>query len=174
MVFRRLRLRKSTALRMTAGLEEITSGRQLIDDQVVNARPPQEPRHAMVFQDYALYPHMSVRQNMGFALRMIETAEHEIRRRVDEAAETAVSDRALDRRPKNSQADSANEWQWPGDRARPEGVSDDEPCPTSTPVACSDASRDRRPCSANSGVTTCMSPHDQVEAMTMGDRVASC
>ncbi len=54
---------KSTALRMTAGLEEITSGRLLIDDQVVNARPPQERDIAMVFQDYALYPHMSVRQN---------------------------------------------------------------------------------------------------------------
>ena len=78
---------KSTALRMTAGLEEITSGRLLIDDEVVNGRPPQERDIAMVFQDYALYPHMSVRQNIGFALRMMKMPKDEIRRRVDEAAE---------------------------------------------------------------------------------------
>jgi len=92
---------KSTALRMTAGLEEITSGRLLIDDQVVNARPPQERDIAMVFQDYALYPHMSVRQNMGFALRMMKLPKHEIRRRVDEAAERLSLTALLDRRPKN-------------------------------------------------------------------------
>ena len=76
---------KSTVLRMTAGLEEITSGQLLIDDEVVNAKQPQERDVAMVFQDYALYPHMTVRQNMGFALRMMKLPRDEIRRRVEEA-----------------------------------------------------------------------------------------
>src|SRR6266566_4652305 len=78
---------KSTALRMTAGLEDITSGRLLIDDEVVNAMPPQERDIAMVFQEYALYPHMTVRQNIGFALRMMKLPKEEIRRRVNEVAE---------------------------------------------------------------------------------------
>ena len=63
---------KSTALRMTAGLEDITGGTLYMGDQVVNALPPQERDIAMVFQDYALYPHMTVAENMGFALRMMK------------------------------------------------------------------------------------------------------
>src|SRR6476660_8773076 len=78
---------KSTALRMTAGLEDISGGRLYIGDQVVNSKSPQERDIAMVFQDYALYPHMTVRQNMGFALRMMKVSTEETRRRVDEAAE---------------------------------------------------------------------------------------
>ena len=73
---------KSTALRMTAGLEDISGGRLLIGDQVVNNKSPQERDIAMVFQDYALYPHMTVGQNMGFALKMMRIPKDEIRKRV--------------------------------------------------------------------------------------------
>src|SRR3954468_1855098 len=69
---------KSTALRMIAGLEDITSGELLIGDQVVNDRAPKDRDIAMVFQNYALYPHMTVRQNMGFALKLADVPDQEI------------------------------------------------------------------------------------------------
>ena len=84
---------KSTALRMTAGLEDISGGRLLIGDQVVNNKSPQERDIAMVFQDYALYPHMTVGQNMGFALKMMRIPKAEIRKRVEEAADRLSLDR---------------------------------------------------------------------------------
>src|SRR5215204_2608249 len=77
---------KSTALRMIAGLEDITEGDLKIGGDVVNDRPPKDRDIAMVFQNYALYPHMSVRDNMGFALRLRKEDQGEINRRVDEAA----------------------------------------------------------------------------------------
>ena len=78
---------KSTALRMTAGLEEITGGRLYIGDELVNGKSPQDRDIAMVFQDYALYPHMTVAQNMGFALRMMKVPKDEIDKRVAKAAD---------------------------------------------------------------------------------------
>ena len=77
---------KSTLLRMIAGLEEITNGEIAIGGRVVNRVPPKERDIAMVFQNYALYPHMTVRENMGFALRMRRTPKAEIDKRVNEAA----------------------------------------------------------------------------------------
>src|SRR5918997_498118 len=77
---------KSTALRMIAGLEDITRGKVFIGDQVVNDLPPRQRDIAMVFQNYALYPHMTVRENMGFALKLRKADQGEINRRVDEAA----------------------------------------------------------------------------------------
>src|ERR671932_1484569 len=78
---------KTTTLRMVAGLESITSGRILIDDQVVNNLAPMDRDIAMVFQNYALYPHMSVYDNMAFGLKMRKFDKAEIRKRVNEAAE---------------------------------------------------------------------------------------
>src|SRR5881227_4478263 len=77
---------KSTALRMIAGLEDITEGEMVIGDQVVNDRAPKDRDIAMVFQNYALYPHMTVRENMGFALKLAKVDKGEIDTKVDEAA----------------------------------------------------------------------------------------
>ncbi|MDR0819802.1 MAG: sn-glycerol-3-phosphate ABC transporter ATP-binding protein UgpC, partial [Oscillospiraceae bacterium] len=90
---------KSTTLRMIAGLEEITQGELLIDDRLVNDVPPKERDIAMVFQNYALYPHMTVFENMSFGLRIRKMPKDEIRRRVDEAAKVLEISHLLDRKP---------------------------------------------------------------------------
>src|SRR5215211_5474681 len=92
---------KSTALRMIAGLEEITDGELRIGDEVVNEKAPKDRDVAMVFQNYALYPHMSVRDNMGFALKLRGTPREEIDRKVEEAARILDLRPHLDRKPAN-------------------------------------------------------------------------
>src|SRR5210317_168453 len=91
---------KSTNLRMLAGLEEISEGDILIGDRVVNDVPPKDRDIAMVFQSYALYPHMSVYDNMAFGLKLRKTPKSDIERRVQEAAEILDIDHLLDRKPK--------------------------------------------------------------------------
>src|SRR5918997_107030 len=91
---------KSTALRMIAGLEDITSGKVFIGDQVVNDLPPRQREIAMVFQNYALYPHMNVRENMAFPLKLRKLDKDEISRRVQEAASILGIENFLDRKPK--------------------------------------------------------------------------
>ena len=91
---------KSTNLRMLAGLEEITEGEILIGDRVVNDVPPKDRDIAMVFQSYALYPHMSVYDNMAFGLKLRKTPKSEIDRRVKEAADILGLAQLLDRKPK--------------------------------------------------------------------------
>ena len=91
---------KSTALRMLAGLEEITDGEILIGDRVVNDVPPKDRDIAMVFQSYALYPHMSVYDNMAFGLKLRKTPKAEIDRQVKEAADILQIAHLLDRKPK--------------------------------------------------------------------------
>ena len=91
---------KSTALRMLAGLEDTNEGRILIDDRDVTGLDPKERDIAMVFQNYALYPHMSVRENMGFALKLAGKSKAEINERVEEAARTLDLVEYLDRKPK--------------------------------------------------------------------------
>ena len=91
---------KSTALRMVAGLEEISDGKMIIGDQVVNNMTPKERDIAMVFQSYALYPHMSVADNMGFALKLAKVPKDEISKRVKEAGELLGLTEYLDRKPK--------------------------------------------------------------------------
>src|SRR3954471_7680527 len=90
---------KSTALRMIAGLEDITDGELRIGDQVVNDKAPKDRDIAMVFQNYALYPHMSVRENMGFALKLRGTPKEEINQKVEEAARILDLEPHLDRKP---------------------------------------------------------------------------
>src|SRR5206468_12011294 len=92
---------KTTALRMIAGLEDITEGELRIGDRVVNDLPPRDRDIAMVFQSYALYPHMTVRQNMGFALSLAKVPKQEIARRVEAAAEILDLTEQLDRKPAN-------------------------------------------------------------------------
>src|ERR1700712_1312854 len=90
---------KATALRMIAGLEDISEGELLIGGEVVNDRAPRDRDIAMVFQNYALYPHMTVRQNMGFALKLSKVSKPEIDRRVTEAAEILELQAHRDRKP---------------------------------------------------------------------------
>src|SRR5947209_16908721 len=90
---------KSTALRMIAGLEDITEGELRIGDQVVNDKAPKDRDIAMVFQNYALYPHMTVRENMGFALKLRGLDKAEIDKKVEEAAEILELEPHLNRKP---------------------------------------------------------------------------
>src|ERR687897_2297116 len=92
---------KSTARRMIAGLEDITEGELRIGDEVVNDRAPKDRDIAMVFQNYALYPHMTVRDNMGFALKLAKVDKAEIDKRVEEAAAILDLKARLDRKPAN-------------------------------------------------------------------------
>ena len=114
---------KSTALRCLAGLEDVTEGRILIGDQVVNDVAPKDRDIAMVFQSYALYPHMSVFDNMAFGLKLRKVPKEEIKRRVNEAAQMLGI-----KRPARAQATTAFWWSettggsWTGDRARAKGL----------------------------------------------------
>ena len=92
---------KSTALRMVAGLEDISAGELKIGGAVVNDLEPKDRDIAMVFQNYALYPHMTVRENMGFALKLAKTPQEEINRKVEEAARILDLEQHLDRKPAN-------------------------------------------------------------------------
>src|SRR3954463_16145766 len=92
---------KSTALRMIAGLEDISEGEMLIGDEVVNDKAPKDRDIAMVFQNYALYPHMTVRDNMGFALKLAKVDKAEIAKRVEEAAKILDLSDHLDGKPAN-------------------------------------------------------------------------
>src|SRR4026209_1829325 len=92
---------KSTALRMIAGLEDITEGELMIGGETVNDLAPKDRDIAMVFQNYALYPHMTVRENMGFALKLAKTDKAEIDRKVEEAARILDLEQNLDRKPAN-------------------------------------------------------------------------
>jgi multiple sugar transport system ATP-binding protein len=91
---------KSTSLRMLAGLEDVNAGRILIGDRDVTQLPPKDRDIAMVFQSYALYPHMTVADNMGFALKIAGVNKQEIRQRVDEAAKILDLEQYLERKPK--------------------------------------------------------------------------
>src|ERR671932_745287 len=163
---------KSTSLRMLAGLEDVNAGRILIGDRDVTQMPPKDRDIAMVFQSYALYPHMTVADNMGFALKIAGVKKDEIRTRVAEAAKILDLTQYLDRKPK---ALSGGQRQRVAmGRAivrKPQVFLMDEPLSnldaklrvqTRTQIA----SLQRR-----LGVTTVYVTHDQVEAMTMGDRV---
>jgi multiple sugar transport system ATP-binding protein len=164
---------KSTSLRMLAGLEDVNEGRILIGDRDVTQMPPKDRDIAMVFQSYALYPHMTVGENMGFALKIAGVNKSEIQERVAEAAKILDLTDYLDRKPK---ALSGGQRQRVAmGRAivrKPQVFLMDEPLSnldaklrvqTRTQIA----SLQRR-----LGVTTVYVTHDQTEAMTMGDRVA--
>jgi len=164
---------KSTSLRMLAGLEEIDAGRILIGDRDVTNVAPKDRDIAMVFQSYALYPHMTVAENMGFALKIAGTPKDERERRVKEAAKLLDLEPYLDRKPKALSGGQRQRVAMGRAIVRePQVFLMDEPLSnldaklrvaTRTQIA----ALQRR-----LGITTVYVTHDQVEAMTMGDRVA--
>src|ERR687885_1178909 len=164
---------KSTALRMIAGLEDITEGELLIGDEVVNERTPKDRDIAMVFQNYALYPHMSVRDNMGFALKLAKVDKAEIDRRVEEAARVLDLEPHLDRKPANLSGGQRQRVAMGRAIVRdPQAFLMDEPLSNLDAKLRvqmrTEVSRLQRELST----TTVYVTHDQTEAMTMGDRVA--
>jgi multiple sugar transport system ATP-binding protein len=164
---------KSTALRMVAGLEEITDGKLMIGDRVVNDLTPKERDIAMVFQSYALYPHMTVADNMGFALKLARVPKDEIARRVRDAAEILGLVEHLDRKPR---ALSGGQRQRVAmGRAivrKPQAFLMDEPLSNLDAKLRVAMRAEIAQLQDRLGVTTLYVTHDQVEAMTMGDRVA--
>ena len=164
---------KSTTLRMLAGLEDVTRGSILIGDQDVTDVDPRDRDIAMVFQNYALYPHMTVAENMGFALKIAKVPADERRAKVEEAAEILDLTEYLDRKPKSLSGGQRQRVAMGRAIVRsPKVFLMDEPLSnldaklrvqTRTQIA----SLTRR-----LGVTTVYVTHDQTEAMTMGDRVA--
>lgn len=164
---------KSTALRMVAGLEEITSGELSIGDKVVNDMTPKERDIAMVFQSYALYPHMSVAENMGFSLKLSKTPKEEIEQRVNDAAEILGLDDLLHRKPKALSGGQRQRVAMGRAIVRaPKAFLMDEPL-SNLDAKLRVAMRAEIAALQNRlGVTTIYVTHDQVEAMTMGDRVA--
>jgi multiple sugar transport system ATP-binding protein len=164
---------KSTAMRMVAGLEEITGGKIYIGGQVVNDLSPKERDIAMVFQSYALYPHMTVAENMGFALKLAKVPKDEIDRRVREASEILSLNDHLDRKPKNLSGGQRQRVAMGRAIVRsPQAFLMDEPLSNLDAKLRVQMRAEIAALQNRLGVTTIYVTHDQVEAMTMGDRVA--
>ena len=164
---------KSTALRMVAGLEEITDGKMIIGDRVVNDLSPKERDIAMVFQSYALYPHMSVADNMGFALKLAKVPKSEIQKRVNEAADILDLTEFLHRKPKALSGGQRQRVAMGRAIVRnPQAFLMDEPLSNLDAKLRVAMRAEIAELQNRLGVTTLYVTHDQVEAMTMGDRVA--
>jgi multiple sugar transport system ATP-binding protein len=163
---------KSTALRMIAGLEDITGGKVFIGDQVVNDLPPRQRDIAMVFQNYALYPHMNVRENMGFALKLRKMDKSEISRRVDEAARILSIERFLDRKPKALSGGQRQRVALGRAIVRePKAFLMDEPLSNLDAKLRVQMRTEIAKLHNRIGTTTIYVTHDQTEAMTMADRI---
>ena len=164
---------KSTALRMVAGLEQITDGELRIDGQRVNERPSRDRDIAMVFQSYALYPHMSVADNISFGLKLRKMPKDEIKRRVDAAAKTLGLEELMDRRPKMLSGGQRQRVAMGRAIVRnPRAFLMDEPLSNLDAKLRVQMRADIAALQRELNVTTIYVTHDQVEAMTMGDRVA--
>jgi multiple sugar transport system ATP-binding protein len=163
---------KSTALRMIAGLEEITRGKVFIGDQLVNELPPRDRDVAMVFQNYALYPHMNVRQNMGFALKLRKMDKQEIAKRVEDAAKTLGIERLLDRKPKALSGGQRQRVALGRAIVRePRAFLMDEPLSNLDAKLRVQMRTEIAKLHNRIGTTTIYVTHDQTEAMTMADRI---
>ncbi len=164
---------KTTALRMVAGLESITEGTIAIGGRIVNAVPPKERDIAMVFQNYALYPHMSVYDNMAFGLKLRKIPKDEIDRRVREAAGILGLEELLDRKPKALSGGQRQRVAMGRAIVRePKAFLMDEPLSNLDAKLRVQMRSEIARIQSELGVTTLYVTHDQVEAMTMGDRVA--
>src|ERR687884_1398023 len=164
---------KSTALRMIAGLEDITEGELYIGDQVVNDRTPKDRDIAMVFQNYALYPHMTVRDNMGFALKLAKVDSGEINRKVEEAAKILELQQHLDRKPANMSGGQRQRVAMGRAIVRdPKAFLMDEPLSNLDAKLRVQMRAEVSRIQDRLGTTTVYVTHDQTEAMTLGDRVA--
>ena len=164
---------KSTALRMVAGLETVTSGELRIGDRVVNDLPPKERDIAMVFQNYALYPHMTVEQNIGFALKLAKLPKAEIQKRVREAARTLQLEDWMHRKP--GQLSGGQRQRVAMGRAivrDPAVFLMDEPLSNLDAKLRVQMRAEIAKLQRDLKTTTIYVTHDQIEAMTMGDRVA--
>jgi multiple sugar transport system ATP-binding protein len=163
---------KSTTLRMIAGLESITAGTLSIDGRVVNDVPPKDRDIAMVFQSYALYPHMTVRDNLGFALKLRSTPRNEIDKRVNEAASILGITEFLDRTPR--QLSGGQRQRVALGRAivrHPKVFLFDEPLSNLDAQLRVQMRREISRLHEELGATMIYVTHDQVEAMTLGDRI---
>ncbi|WP_436772952.1 ABC transporter ATP-binding protein [Yinghuangia sp. YIM S09857] len=164
---------KTTALRMVAGLEDISEGTIRIGERVVNRVPSRDRDVAMVFQSYALYPHLNVRDNIGFGLRLRKLPKPEIRKRVEEAARTLGLEEHLGRKPR--QLSGGQRQRVAMGRAivrEPQAFLMDEPLSNLDAKLRVQMRAQIARLTRELGVTTLYVTHDQVEAMTLGDRVA--
>jgi multiple sugar transport system ATP-binding protein len=164
---------KSTALRMLAGLEDISAGKLFIGDQVVNEQTPQQRNIAMVFQNYALYPHMTVQQNLEFPLRMMSLSKKQMEGRVKEAADKLGLFPVLDRKPKQLSGGQRQRVAMGRAIVRDPAVFlMDEPLSNLDAKMRTQIRAEISALQRKMAATTVYVTHDQVEAMTMGDRVA--
>jgi multiple sugar transport system ATP-binding protein len=164
---------KSTTLRMLAGLEEVNEGRIFIGDREITHMPPKNRDIAMVFQNYALYPHMSVAENMAFALKMAKVPPDERTRRVHDAAKILGLEDYLERKPKALSGGQRQRVAMGRAIVRqPQVFCMDEPLSNLDAKMRVQTRTDIAKLQSDLGVTTVYVTHDQVEAMTMGDRVA--
>ncbi|HEY5943503.1 MAG TPA: sn-glycerol-3-phosphate ABC transporter ATP-binding protein UgpC [Solirubrobacterales bacterium] len=164
---------KSTALRMIAGLEDISSGELKIDGETVNDRSPKDRDIAMVFQNYALYPHMTVRENMGFALKLAGVDKREIDEKVEDAARTLDLEQHLDRRPANLSGGQRQRVAMGRAIVRdPKAFLMDEPLSNLDAKLRVQMRTEVARLQSKLETTTVYVTHDQTEAMTLGDRVA--
>ncbi len=164
---------KSTALRMIAGLESISAGELRIGDRLVNDLEPKDRDIAMVFQSYALYPHLSVRDNIAFALKLQKVPKEEIERRVADAARTLELTENLDRKP--AQLSGGQRQRVAMGRAivrQPQAFLMDEPLSNLDAKLRVQMRGEIAKLQHELNTTTVYVTHDQIEAMTMGDRVA--
>ena len=163
---------KSTTLNMIAGLEDITSGELLIGGQVVNSKSPKDRDIAMVFQSYALYPHMTVRENMGFALKLAKTPKDVINQKVEEAARILDLTQYLDRKPANLSGGQRQRVAMGRAIVRDPAVFlMDEPLSNLDAKLRVQTRTEISRLQRRLGTTTVYVTHDQVEALTLGDRV---
>jgi multiple sugar transport system ATP-binding protein len=164
---------KSTALRMVAGLEDITEGQLKIGGEVVNDRAPKDRDIAMVFQNYALYPHMTVRENMGFALKLAKVPQGEIDRKVVAAAKILDLEQHLDRKPANLSGGQRQRVAMGRAIVRsPKAFLMDEPLSNLDAKLRVQMRTEISRLQQQLGTTTIYVTHDQTEAMTLGDRIA--
>jgi multiple sugar transport system ATP-binding protein len=164
---------KSTALRMIAGLEEISEGELIIGGEVVNDLAPRDRDIAMVFQNYALYPHMTVRENMGFALKLAKVDGKEINTRVEEAARILDLEPHLERKPANLSGGQRQRVAMGRAIVRsPKAFLMDEPLSNLDAKLRVQMRTEVSRIQQRLETTTVYVTHDQVEAMTLGDRVA--
>src|SRR3954469_11953381 len=164
---------KSTALRMIAGLEDISEGEMRIGDRVVNNLAPRDRDIAMVFQNYALYPHMTVRQNMGFALKLAKVPQAEIDKKVQDAARVLDLTEHLDRKPANLSGGQRQRVAMGRAIVRdPQAFLMDEPLSNLDAKLRVQTRAEVARIQQRTGTTTVYVTHDQTEALTLGDRVA--
>jgi multiple sugar transport system ATP-binding protein len=164
---------KTTALRMVAGLEEITEGEIRIGERVVNDVPARDRDIAMVFQSYALYPHLSVKENIAFGLRLRKIDKQEVARRVERAAQILGLDQLLDKKPRELSGGQRQRVAMGRAIVRePQAFLMDEPLSNLDAKLRVQMRAEISSIQRNLEVTTVYVTHDQVEAMTMGDRVA--